>query len=110
MPSRPCWALLWPWFPRRLVQPPQDFLMFAAIVLALCGLGALLRHLEPCRSRRGSAVVNVSSAASVPALELRGPAPGLAGSDAAWLSRVSVQLQTGQMAGLLGPAGQTIRC
>ena len=34
--------LIWPWFPRRLVQPPQDFLMFAAIVLTLCGLGALL--------------------------------------------------------------------
>tara|TARA_R110001592_G_scaffold119463_12_gene322559 strand:- start:478 stop:1617 length:1140 start_codon:yes stop_codon:yes gene_type:complete len=34
--------LIWPLFPRRLVQPPQDFLMFAAIVLVLCGVGALL--------------------------------------------------------------------
>jgi putative ABC transport system permease protein len=34
--------LIWPLFPRRLVQPSQDFLMFAAIVLVLCGLGAVL--------------------------------------------------------------------
>lgn len=31
-----------PLFPRRLVQPPEDYLMFAAIVVVLCALGALL--------------------------------------------------------------------
>lgn len=31
-----------PLFPRRLVQPAEDYLMFAAIVLVLCALGALL--------------------------------------------------------------------
>lgn len=31
-----------PLFPRRLVQPVEDFLFFAAIVLVLCVLGALL--------------------------------------------------------------------
>ena len=34
--------LIKPLFPRRLVQPPEDYLMFAAIVLVLCVLGALL--------------------------------------------------------------------
>ena len=31
-----------PLFPRRLVQTPEDYLLFAAIVLGLCALGALL--------------------------------------------------------------------
>lgn len=31
-----------PLFPRRLVQTPEDYLLFAAIVLVLCALGALL--------------------------------------------------------------------
>lgn len=31
-----------PLFPRRLVQPPEDYLLFATIVLVLCMLGALL--------------------------------------------------------------------
>lgn len=34
--------LIRPLFPRRLVQPGEDYLMFAAIVLGLCVLGALL--------------------------------------------------------------------
>lgn len=34
--------LIRPLFPRRLVQPPEDYLMFAAIVVVLCALGALL--------------------------------------------------------------------
>lgn len=34
--------LIRPLFPRRLVQPPEDYLLFAAIVVVLCMLGALL--------------------------------------------------------------------
>ena len=51
--------------------------------------------------------MNVSSAASVPALELRGVSKvyGRGDTAVAALSQVSVQLQTGQMAGLLGPSG-----